>query len=137
MQSPCVLLVEDEALIALALADDLEGKGYEVAGPFQRCSDSLDWLGRNTPDVAIIDIHLRDGSSAELAEVLRERGIPFIVFSGEKRDGNVPEAFAGACWLSKPVSTRQLLETIGDIAPVRAPARPCALVRAGAQAAAL
>jgi DNA-binding response OmpR family regulator len=134
MQSPCVLLVEDEALIALALADDLEGKGYDVAGPFHRCGDALDWLGRNTPDLAIIDIHLRDGSSAELACVLRERGIPFIVFSGEKRDGNVPEAFAGARWLSKPVSTRQLLETVGDIAPARGPARACALAGAGAQA---
>jgi DNA-binding response OmpR family regulator len=137
MQSPCVLLVEDEALIALALADDLEGKGYDVAGPFHRCGDALDWLGRNTPDLAIIDIHLRDGSSAELACALRERGIPFIVFSGEKRDGNVPEAFAGARWLSKPVSTRQLLETVGDIAPARTPARPCALAGAGAHALAL
>jgi DNA-binding response OmpR family regulator len=137
MQSPCVLLVEDEALIALALADDLEVAGYEVAGPFHRCSDSLDWLGQHTPDLAIIDIHLRDGSSDDLARVLRERNIPFIVFSGEKRDRQVPEAFASARWLSKPVSTRQLLETVGDIVPVRGPGKPCALAGTAAHAAAL
>jgi hypothetical protein len=56
---------------------------------------------------------------------------------GEERDGNVPEAFAGARWLSKPVSTRQLLETVGDIVPARAPARPCALAGAGAHLVAL
>ncbi|MDQ4135424.1 MAG: response regulator [Pseudomonadota bacterium] len=137
MQSPRVLLVEDEALIALALADDLEMAGYEVAGPFHRCSDSLDWLGRETPDLAIIDIHLRDGSSAELAEVLRERGVPFIIFSGERRDRQVADAFAGALWLSKPVGTRELLETVGSIVPARAPARPCAMAACGAHAAAL
>jgi DNA-binding response OmpR family regulator len=119
MRSACVLLVEDEALIALALADDLETAGYEVAGPFHRCSDSLDWLGRHTPDIAIIDIHLRDGSSHDLARLLRDRNVPFIVFSGEKRDGRVPEAFVGARWLSKPVSGRALLETVGDIVGTR------------------
>jgi DNA-binding response OmpR family regulator len=137
MRSPSVLLVEDEALIALALTDDLEVAGYEVAGPFHRCSDSLDWLSREAPDLAIIDIHLRDGSSAELAHVLRERGVPFIIFSGERRDGKVPDAFVGARWLSKPVGTRELLETVGSIVPARAPARPCALASAGVQALAL
>ena len=134
MQSPRVLLVEDEALIALALTDDVEVAGYEVAGPFHRCSDGLDWLARETPDVAIIDIHLRDGSSAELAQMLRERNVPFIVFSGEKRDRPVPEAFAGARWLSKPVGTRELLETVGSIVPARAASKPSAVVVAHAPA---
>jgi len=116
MRSPLVLLVEDEALIALALTDDLETAGYRVAGPFHRCSDTLQWLEQQTPDVAIIDIHLRDGSSVELARVLRDRDVPFIVFSGEKRDGRSPDAFNGARWLSKPVSTRQLLDAVEELA---------------------
>ena len=137
MQSPRVLLVEDEALIALALADDLETAGYGVAGPFYRCSDGLEWLARETPDLAIIDIHLRDGSSASLASVLRDRNVPFIVFSGEKRDGRLTEAYDGAHWLSKPVSGRQLLETVSELAGTDVPAKPHALTEAGARAAAL
>jgi DNA-binding response OmpR family regulator len=121
MQSPLVLLVEDEALIALALMDDLETAGYRVAGPFHRSSDTLDWLQQHTPDVAIIDIHLRDGSSIDLARVLRHRDVPFIVFSGDKRDGRNSDAFEGARWLSKPVSSHQLLETVGELV------RPAAL----------
>lgn len=127
MQSPCVMLVEDEALIALALADDLETAGYGVAGPFHRCSDSLAWLDGRTPDVAIIDIHLRDGSSAGLARVLRDRNVPFIVFSGEKRDGRLPDAFEGARWLGKPVSGRQLLETVAELTGTRGLSGPTAL----------
>ena len=115
MRSPLVLLVEDEALIALGLKDDLETAGYGVAGPFHRSSDTLDWLQQHTPDVAIIDIHLRDGSSIDLARVLRHRNVPFIVFSGDKRDGRVSDAFEGARWLSKPVSSHHLLETVADL----------------------
>ena len=115
MRSPLVLLVEDEALIALAVSDDLESAGYAVAGPFHRSSDTLDWLDRQTPDVAILDIHLRDGSSAELARMLRNRQVPFIVFSGDKRDGHGADAFDGARWLSKPVGARQLLETVAEL----------------------
>jgi DNA-binding response OmpR family regulator len=126
MRSPLVLLVEDEALIALALMDDLETAGYGVAGPFHRSSDTLDWLQRHTPDVAIIDIHLRDGSSVDLARVLRDRDVPFIVFSGDKRDGRVSDAFEGARWLSKPVSSHKLLETVAELVRAGAPSIPSA-----------
>jgi DNA-binding response OmpR family regulator len=50
-----VLLLEDEALIAVALQDDLEEAGYEVAGPFAACVDALAWLESNKPDLAILD----------------------------------------------------------------------------------
>ena len=116
MPSPLVLLVEDEALIARALSDDLETAGYRVAGPFQRSRDTLAWLEQQTPDIAIIDIHLRDGSSDELASVLRDRGVPFVVFSGDRRDGHVADAFREARWLSKPVGARQLLDTLAELA---------------------
>ena len=137
MRSPLVLVVEDEALIALALTDDVETAGYRVAGPFQRASDTLAWLKQQTPDVAIIDIHLRDGSSVDLAGVLRDRGVPFIVFSGDKRDGRSPDAFDGARWLSKPVGTRQLLETLAELARPKIPGRPSATAAATAPACSL
>jgi DNA-binding response OmpR family regulator len=136
MRSPLVLLVEDEALIALALTDDLETAGYRVAGPFHRCRDTLDWLERQTPDVAIIDIHLRDGSSVELARMLRDRDVPFIVFSGDKREGRSPDAFDGARWLSKPVGTRELLDAVAELAAV-VPTCRRAKVEASAHACAL
>jgi DNA-binding response OmpR family regulator len=133
MRSSLVLLVEDEALIALAVTDDLETAGYAVAGPFHRSSDTLDWLKQQTPDAAIIDIHLRDGSSVELARVLRERGVPFIVFSGDRRDGHSPDAFDRARWLSKPVAARQLLETLGELARPNIPSSPSVMAEAVAQ----
>ena len=137
MRTPLVLLAEDEALIALALVDDLETAGYGVAGPFHRCDHSLAWLEQQTPDVAIIDVHLRDQSSVELARVLRNRDVPFIVFSGEKRDGRSHEAYEGGRWLSKPVSGRQLLETLGELVGGGIPATQSAMGDTGAHAAVL
>jgi DNA-binding response OmpR family regulator len=119
MRSPLVLLVEDEALIAFVVMDDLESAGYRVAGPFNRCADAMHWLDGETPDVAIIDIHLRDGSSAALADALRRRGVPFIVFSGERRDGRVAGPFESARWLGKPASSRQMLETVEELVLAR------------------
>jgi DNA-binding response OmpR family regulator len=49
-----LLVVEDEALIAVALQDDLEDRGYSVAGPFNTCAAALEWLTSGRPDVAVI-----------------------------------------------------------------------------------
>jgi DNA-binding response OmpR family regulator len=132
MRNPLVLLVEDEALIALALMDDLEAAGYDVAGPFHRCRDTFEWLKNAKPDVAIIDIHLRDGSSTGLAQALRERDVPFIVFSGEKRDARIAEGFEGARWLGKPASSREVLQTVGDLLTGLAPNRSLPVAEATA-----
>jgi DNA-binding NtrC family response regulator len=77
-----VLVVEDEAIISLALADTLEGAGYTVAGPFGTRSETLNWLEGNTPDLALLDVKLKDGSSDDIARELVQRGVPFVVQSG-------------------------------------------------------
>jgi DNA-binding response OmpR family regulator len=78
-------------------------------------------LQSHTPDVAIIDIHLRDGSSTGLAQALRDRDVPFIVFSGEKRDAGISAGFEGARWLGKPAASREVLQTVGDLLTASAP----------------
>ena len=64
---PLVLVLEDEALIALNLQDELQDAGYEVAGPFTTCAAALEWLQTETPDTAILDAALKDGPCREIA----------------------------------------------------------------------
>ena len=64
---PVVLVAEDEAVIAMALADDLEAAGYAVAGAFATCESALQWLKDETPDLAVLDPMLKDGICKELA----------------------------------------------------------------------
>src|SRR5690349_16023488 len=53
-----VLVVEDEALTALALQRLLENAGYAVLGPVGRVEDALDLLRSGPPDAAILEVNL-------------------------------------------------------------------------------
>ena len=71
-----VLLLEDEALIAVALQADLEDAGYTVAGPFVTCASALEWLAGHRPNLAILDTVLKDGPCKEVALTLTRLGVP-------------------------------------------------------------
>ena len=55
---------------------------YLSAGLSSHVKSAEEWLSVHNPDVAILDIMLQDGNSAELAKKLCGRGIPFLVVSG-------------------------------------------------------
>ena len=71
-----ILIVEDEALIAMALADGLEDAGHEVVGPAATIAEALALCDEAPPppELAVLDINLRDGSSGvDVARALLER----------------------------------------------------------------
>ena len=107
-----VMLLEDEALIALNLQTELEEAGYEVAGPFATCSSALEWLGGALPELAILDTVLKDGPCKEVALALVRRGVPFVVYSGHREDLNTFEEFKSATWVEKPATTETLLDAL-------------------------
>jgi DNA-binding response OmpR family regulator len=112
---PVVLILEDETLIAMKLEDDFEAAGYTVSGAFATCRSALDWLGSDTPDVAVLDTTVRDGTCKDLAVELNRRGIPFVVYSGHPEDRNVIEELNDAVWIEKPASTDILITAIETI----------------------
>ena len=97
---PLVLLLEDEALIALNLQDELQDAGYEVAGPFTACAAALEWLQTVTPAMAILDAALTDGSCREIALELTRRRVPFLIYSGYQEDQS-PSGRVPACHLDR------------------------------------
>jgi DNA-binding response OmpR family regulator len=111
---PRCLIVEDQALIAMAIEAYLEDMGYRIGGPFGSRSEALAYLERDTPQVAILDYMLGDGPTSDLAEELKRRGIPFVVYSGRSRDAAVSPAFAGVPWLEKPVGRSELVSAIAS-----------------------
>jgi len=92
----------------MAISDELEAHGCRVAGPFHRCSDAMTWLANRTPDMAIIDIRLLDGSCAEIATTLRDRGIPFVVHTAWGCR-NRPNEFQDAPCIDQPNSSNTLI----------------------------
>jgi two-component system, response regulator PdtaR len=107
---PLVLVLEDVALIALNLQDELQDSGYEVAGPFTDCSAALDWLRTATPDIAILDATLKDGSCHSVASELNLRGVPFLIYSGYQDDQQLLPEFRHITWIEKPVPAAVLVQ---------------------------
>ena len=107
---PLVLIVEDEAIIALNLQDEMQDSGYSVAGPFTTCADALSWLRSKTPDVAVLDTVLKDGACHEIALDLTRRKVPFLIYSGHPEDRELFSAFQHVRWIEKPVPPAVLIE---------------------------
>src|SRR5688572_11400413 len=77
-----ILIVEDEAIIALALQDLLAEAGFEVACVTGRLPMALALIERAGCDAAIVDANLGGVSTGPAALALAARGVPCIVLSG-------------------------------------------------------
>ena len=76
-----VLVVEDQAIIALDLQAALEDAGAHVIGPAATVGKALDLLPASV-HAAILDANLPDGDVTPVAEELIERGVPFLINTG-------------------------------------------------------
>ena len=110
-----ILVAEDEALISVILSGDLRDEGYRIVGPFSRSDEALAWLADDTPDLAIVDYMLRDGPCTALTRTLRDRGVPFVIFSGYARDPDTADEFPDTPWFDKPASLDDLLAALAAL----------------------
>ncbi len=107
-----VLVAEDEAVIGLDLAEQLVEAGHSVLGPFTRCAEIGEWIAHDTPDAAILDLKLLDGSSEEVIRLLRDRGVPMVAFAG---GSDIPEDLANMAVVTKPGRTEQVLAALKSL----------------------
>ena len=115
-----VLVVENELVIGLDLADGLTGLGYRIAGPFGLSAEALSWLESHTPDLAILDLGLADGTGLDVARDLRRRGVPFVVFSGASLKDQVDGELSRMPWVEKPATLMHVVQAL-EQASVRLP----------------
>lgn len=81
-ESPRVLLVEDEPLIAQVLQDWLEELGCEVIGPARSTDEAMNLLDSVGLHAAILDVKVLDGPTHEVAKALQDRGVQYVVATG-------------------------------------------------------
>jgi DNA-binding response OmpR family regulator len=103
-----ILVVEDEPIIALDIADAFEQVGAKAVTSFS-LSEALGLVETDLWSAAVVDHRLRDGESSPLCERLTECDIPFVVYSGSADLG-------GACaegeQVIKPANTGSLVQKI-------------------------
>jgi len=114
-----VLVVEDEALVAMQIEGALAAAGCTVVGPAARVSDGLDLAGRGAIDAALLDIDVAGERSFPVAERLAERGVPFAFCTGYEDAELIPERFRDAPVLPKPFAAPQILAAVERLASAR------------------
>jgi DNA-binding response OmpR family regulator len=115
MSQPLCLIAEDQVLVGMALEACLEEAGFQVVGPFTSNAEALSCLESLTPDLALLDVMVKDGPSIALARELRNRGVRFVIYSGLKPQVDTPE-FRDAPWLEKPVGREKLVAAMRELA---------------------
>jgi PAS domain S-box-containing protein len=103
-----VMVVEDEALVALVLADQLAELGLSVVGPCSSVAEAKAVADGGDFEAAILDVNLGGELVYPVADLLSSRGIPFVFVTGYGRE-SIDRRFADTPVLEKPVE-RELLE---------------------------
>ena len=108
-----VLLIEDEPIVAMGIADQLVEAGATIAGPFRTVKGAIKALQAIEVDVAVVDFVLADGESVPVQDALDRKGVPFVVLTAYppvmvRRNPNQQI-------LSKPVATGLLCSTVAAL----------------------
>ncbi|NTJ41033.1 response regulator [Agrobacterium larrymoorei] len=103
-----IMIVEDEALLALELESEIEAAGHSVIGIAAASWAARDLVDRESPDFAFVDIHLVDGpTGVDVGRYLTEKNIPYVFVSGNIK--RIPDDFAGAVGaIEKPYTVNGL-----------------------------
>jgi CheY-like chemotaxis protein len=109
-----VLLVEDESLIRMMVADMLTELGHSVGGEASNLASGLRLASAPGIDAAILDVQLGSDSSEAIAEALHQRGVPFAFATGYGAEG-VPKAFKDHPVLRKPFPMEELERCLTDL----------------------
>ena len=110
-----VLVVDDEALIAMLIEDMLADLGCDVVGPAYRLNEALELAKTSEIDCAILDLNLEGKPTFPVAAVLRERNIPFVFASGYAMTDSDTE-FSSVPVLQKPFNAADIAAAVESMA---------------------
>jgi CheY-like chemotaxis protein len=100
------IVVEDQPLIALDIANTLEQAGVRNVETITTVAEALARFDRGDIGLVTMDLILADGAALPMAKTLSERGVPFVYVSGWDMTSDLPPA----PWVGKPASAELLIE---------------------------
>lgn len=109
-----VLVVEDEALVAMLVEDALADAGYGVIGPAATVKEALAILDRERPDAVVLDLNLAGESSTPVADRLARSGIPYVIATGYGASA-LPSGHEQAAVLAKPYDPSDLAAVLDKL----------------------
>ena len=97
-----VLIVEDDAIIAIDFEATMLEIGVERVRTASQTADALAMIDERAPDFALLDVGLGNETSFDVAAQLDELGIPFAFVTGYRADAALAKRLAGRPILNKP-----------------------------------
>lgn len=108
----CVLVVEDEYMIASQTSHALRALGASILGPAASVARALELIGHNPAiDAAVLDMDLRGERADAVADALAERGVPFVIATGFD-SGSVGERHRTVPRREKPVDVVEIADLL-------------------------
>jgi CheY-like chemotaxis protein len=108
-----VLIVEDEYFLAQDLADRFQNLGAEVLGPAGTVAEALTLASREGIDGAVLDVNLRGERVYPVADMLRQKQVPFVFASGYGGELE-PDAYSSIPRCIKPVDFAVLAQALAS-----------------------
>ena len=107
-----ILVAEHDHVTACDLCDTVAEAGYEVEGPHDGITTTIEAWQSAKPDLVILDIELTDGMSYELAQQLLDDNVPVILHSERGEASALAARFPRAITLAKPCPPTDLLGAV-------------------------
>lgn len=111
-----ILVVEDEPIVALDLADILQDNGAIVLGPASSVATARRLIADSRIDCAVLDVNLGHESVAPLVRELGALKIPFLFVTGYDEKDMAP-LWRERPILHKPVVVAELINALTGICP--------------------
>lgn len=110
-----ILVVEDNALLAMTVDSILRSAGAEVAGPVGTLSEAEQLARAAALSGALLDIKLESEEVWPAARILLERRVPFVFCSGHFDRDNLPVEWSSYPILTKPARASQIIEQLATL----------------------
>ncbi|MFX0546236.1 response regulator [Roseovarius sp. S1116L3] len=112
-----ILVLDNEAVIALDLSMILEDEGFSVCGPYSDSDAALAAIEESVPDGALLDVNLGQArTSAIVAASLEYLSVPFAFLTGyDHLDEKLGQRFGDRPRVVKPFDPTRVLAVVNEM----------------------
>jgi CheY-like chemotaxis protein len=109
-----ILIVEDDCVTAMDLAETLSAAGAQVVGPAGTIDTAFELLRGQPPlDIALLDIEVEGAFVFDIADELVKRDVPIVFTTGYERS-EIPARFHAARHCEKPVGIAAIAHALSE-----------------------
>ena len=109
-----ILIVEDEAMIGMMLEDYLDALGYRLHAVAASVDEACAHARDGGFDAALLDCNLQGEKSWPVADILVQKGVPFVFATGGMAD-DLPPVHADRPTLAKPFTIGAVERALGKV----------------------